>query len=204
MDKDGFLIIIFFNLALKVSATKYIAKPLSTFHQINAYEKDGLLILDMCASDDGQAITNYNIQNLRKSGEALDEVRGNMFWDSHWHFFRVNVWHFPLGSTDVFVPSSWRINNILQEFNKKRLHLELTYRIPSGVQHHVQDLPAPFCFADQHQPRHALQPELEQPTKQYSQFCQICQKQGGWPTQKNMLMFKLFWHLVEVRIRLPL
>lgn len=79
MDKDGFLIIIFFILALKVSGTKYIAKPLSTFHQINAYEEDGLLILDMCASDDGQAITNYNIQNLRKSGEALDEVRGNKF-----------------------------------------------------------------------------------------------------------------------------
>lgn len=79
MDKDGLLIIIFFKLALKVSATKYIAKPLSTFHQINAYEEDGLLILDMCASDDGQAITNYNIQNLRKSGEALDEVRGNKF-----------------------------------------------------------------------------------------------------------------------------
>ncbi|XP_041665858.1 beta,beta-carotene 9',10'-oxygenase-like [Cheilinus undulatus] len=58
----------------KVSAIKYMAEPLSTFHQINAYEEDGFLILDMCASDDGQAISNYNIQNLRKSGEALDEV----------------------------------------------------------------------------------------------------------------------------------
>nr|XP_015807564.2 beta-carotene oxygenase 2b [Nothobranchius furzeri] len=58
----------------KVSSTKYLAKPLSTFHQINAYEEDGFLIIDMCASDDGQAIANYNIQNLRKSGEALDEV----------------------------------------------------------------------------------------------------------------------------------
>ena len=29
----------------------------------------------MCASDDGQAIANYNVQNLRKSGEALDEVK---------------------------------------------------------------------------------------------------------------------------------
>ncbi|KAG7478545.1 beta,beta-carotene 9 9' [Solea senegalensis] len=58
----------------KVSSVKYLAKPLSTFHQINAYEEDGFLILDMCASDDGQVIANYNIQNLRKSGEALDEV----------------------------------------------------------------------------------------------------------------------------------
>ncbi|XP_039862344.1 beta-carotene oxygenase 2b [Simochromis diagramma] len=58
----------------KVSSLKYLAKPLSTFHQINAYEEDGFLIIDLCASDDGQAITNYNIQNMRKSGEALDEV----------------------------------------------------------------------------------------------------------------------------------
>ncbi|XP_076748196.1 carotenoid-cleaving dioxygenase, mitochondrial isoform X2 [Maylandia zebra] len=58
----------------KVSSIKYLAKPLSTFHQINAFEEDGFLIIDLCASDDGQAITNYNIQNMRKSGEALDEV----------------------------------------------------------------------------------------------------------------------------------
>ncbi|XP_071327994.1 carotenoid-cleaving dioxygenase, mitochondrial-like isoform X5 [Trachinotus anak] len=58
----------------EVSSIKYLAKPLSTFHQINAFEEDGFLIIDMCASDDGQAITNYNVQNLRKSGEALDEV----------------------------------------------------------------------------------------------------------------------------------
>lgn len=63
-----------FILVFQVSPIKYLAKPLSTFHQINAYEKDGFLIMDMCASDDGQAIANYNIQNLRKSGEALDEV----------------------------------------------------------------------------------------------------------------------------------
>lgn len=58
-----------------MSSVRYLAKPLSTFHQINAYEEDGFLVLDMCASDDGLAIANYNIQNLRKSGEALDEVR---------------------------------------------------------------------------------------------------------------------------------
>uniref|UniRef100_A0A3Q1CEK9 Beta-carotene oxygenase 2b n=1 Tax=Amphiprion ocellaris TaxID=80972 RepID=A0A3Q1CEK9_AMPOC len=63
----------------KVSNIKYLAKPLSTFHQINAYEEDGFLIMDMCASDDGQAIEAYNIQNLRKSGEALDDVSMIMF-----------------------------------------------------------------------------------------------------------------------------
>lgn len=53
---------------------KYHTKAISTFHQINAFEEDGFVILDMCCSDDGQAINNYLIQNLRKSGEALDEV----------------------------------------------------------------------------------------------------------------------------------
>lgn len=63
-----------FNSSLQVSSVKYFALPMSTFHQINAYEEDGFLVLDMCASDDGQAIANYNVQNLHKSGEALDEV----------------------------------------------------------------------------------------------------------------------------------
>ncbi|KAG7236684.1 hypothetical protein INR49_000578 [Caranx melampygus] len=58
----------------EASAVKYHAKAMSTFHQINAFEEDGFLILDMCCSDDGQAINNYLIQNLRKSGDALDEV----------------------------------------------------------------------------------------------------------------------------------
>ncbi|XP_051934902.1 beta-carotene oxygenase 2b [Hippocampus zosterae] len=58
----------------KVSSFQYLAQPLTTFHQINAFEEDGHLIIDMCASDDGRIISNYNIQNLRKSGEDLDEV----------------------------------------------------------------------------------------------------------------------------------
>ncbi|XP_029029081.1 carotenoid-cleaving dioxygenase, mitochondrial isoform X2 [Betta splendens] len=58
----------------EVSAVKYHTAPLSTFHQINAFEEDGLLMVDMCCSDDGRAIGNYLIQNLRRSGHALDEV----------------------------------------------------------------------------------------------------------------------------------
>lgn len=60
--------------ALQVLQVKYHTKAISTFHQINAFEEDGFLMLDMCCSDDGQAINNYLIQNLRKSGDALDEV----------------------------------------------------------------------------------------------------------------------------------
>uniref|UniRef100_A0A667ZP58 Carotenoid-cleaving dioxygenase, mitochondrial n=1 Tax=Myripristis murdjan TaxID=586833 RepID=A0A667ZP58_9TELE len=58
----------------QVISVKYYTKALSNFHQINAFEEDGFLMLDICASDDGQAINNYLIQNLRKSGDALDEV----------------------------------------------------------------------------------------------------------------------------------
>ncbi|XP_077448038.1 carotenoid-cleaving dioxygenase, mitochondrial-like [Stigmatopora argus] len=62
----------------KVSPVKYYAKAFSNFHQINAFEEDGFLILDLCCSDNGQAINIYSLQNLRKSGEALDEVYNNM------------------------------------------------------------------------------------------------------------------------------
>lgn len=58
----------------QVSSVKYHTKAISTFHQINAFEEDGFLMIDLCCSDNGQAINNYLIQNLRKSGDALDEV----------------------------------------------------------------------------------------------------------------------------------
>ncbi|XP_078122300.1 carotenoid-cleaving dioxygenase, mitochondrial-like isoform X2 [Sander vitreus] len=66
------------KLTGEVSPVKYHTKAISTFHQINAFEEDGFLMLDMCCSDDGQAINNYLIQNLRKSGDALDEVYNTM------------------------------------------------------------------------------------------------------------------------------
>ncbi|XP_022523373.2 carotenoid-cleaving dioxygenase, mitochondrial isoform X2 [Astyanax mexicanus] len=62
----------------EVSPVKYHTTPLSTFHQINAFEEDGFLMMDLCGSDDGKAINTYLIQNLRKTGEALDEVYNSM------------------------------------------------------------------------------------------------------------------------------
>uniref|UniRef100_A0A7N8XF00 Carotenoid-cleaving dioxygenase, mitochondrial n=1 Tax=Mastacembelus armatus TaxID=205130 RepID=A0A7N8XF00_9TELE len=58
----------------EISSVKYYTNAICVFHQINAFEEGGFLMLDMCCSDDGQNINNYLIQNLRKSGEALDEV----------------------------------------------------------------------------------------------------------------------------------
>ncbi|XP_030648615.1 beta,beta-carotene 9',10'-oxygenase [Chanos chanos] len=62
----------------KESRVKYHCKAMSTFHQINAFEQEGFLMVDLCCSDNGEAINNYLIQNLRKSGEALDKVYSTM------------------------------------------------------------------------------------------------------------------------------
>lgn len=46
-----------------------------TLHQINAYEEQGHLIMDMCCGDDGAVIGDFTIENLSKaSGEELDKV----------------------------------------------------------------------------------------------------------------------------------
>ncbi|XP_020392730.1 carotenoid-cleaving dioxygenase, mitochondrial [Rhincodon typus] len=53
---------------------KYYSKAFSTFHHINAFEDDGFIVLDLCSFDNGNVINNITLQNLRQSGEALDEV----------------------------------------------------------------------------------------------------------------------------------
>ncbi|XP_019719752.1 beta,beta-carotene 9',10'-oxygenase-like isoform X1 [Hippocampus comes] len=62
----------------EASPVKYYAKAFSNFHQINAFEEAGFLILDLCCADDGKALDIYTLQNLRKSGEALDKLYNNM------------------------------------------------------------------------------------------------------------------------------
>lgn len=50
-----------------------------TLHQINAYEEEGHLIMDMCCGDDGAVIGDFTIENLSKaSGEELDKVIDRM------------------------------------------------------------------------------------------------------------------------------
>ncbi|KAJ8343112.1 hypothetical protein SKAU_G00330400 [Synaphobranchus kaupii] len=57
----------------KPISVKYHTKAMASFHQINAFEQDGFLLVDLCCSDDGGSINDFLIQNLRKSGEALDQ-----------------------------------------------------------------------------------------------------------------------------------
>ncbi|XP_058546242.1 carotenoid-cleaving dioxygenase, mitochondrial isoform X2 [Neofelis nebulosa] len=52
----------------------YYSKPFVTFHQINAFEDQGCVVIDLCCQDDGRSLEVYQLQNLRKVGEGLDQV----------------------------------------------------------------------------------------------------------------------------------
>ncbi|XP_078055156.1 carotenoid-cleaving dioxygenase, mitochondrial-like isoform X2 [Mustelus asterias] len=53
---------------------KYYAKAFSTFHQINAFEDNGFIVLDLCCLVDGNVFNQITLQNMCQTGEALDEV----------------------------------------------------------------------------------------------------------------------------------
>ncbi|KAG9470330.1 hypothetical protein GDO78_018114 [Eleutherodactylus coqui] len=54
--------------------TTFHTKAFATFHQINAYEDQNCIVLDLCCSDDGGALELFQLQNLRKSGVDLNET----------------------------------------------------------------------------------------------------------------------------------
>lgn len=61
--------------SLQLIKTKYYSNAMFTLHQINAYEDNGCLIMDMCCGDDGSVIGDFTMENLRQaSGEELDKV----------------------------------------------------------------------------------------------------------------------------------
>ncbi|XP_029429220.1 LOW QUALITY PROTEIN: beta,beta-carotene 9',10'-oxygenase [Rhinatrema bivittatum] len=53
---------------------KYYANPFTCFHQINAFEDQGCIVIDLCCQNDEGMLQAYKLQNLRKAGEALDKV----------------------------------------------------------------------------------------------------------------------------------
>ncbi|ELW64254.1 Beta,beta-carotene 9',10'-oxygenase [Tupaia chinensis] len=56
----------------------YFSKPFLSFHQINAFEDQNCVVLDLCCQDNGRSLDVYQLQNLRKAGEGLDQI-----WCSH-------------------------------------------------------------------------------------------------------------------------
>lgn len=58
----------------KASEVRYQCAPMFTLHQINAYEDNGFLVMDMCCGDDGDAVGEFTLENIRrKSGEEMDK-----------------------------------------------------------------------------------------------------------------------------------
>ncbi|XP_037536429.1 beta-carotene 15, 15-dioxygenase 2, like [Nematolebias whitei] len=67
------------RLTGKESEVKYLAAPMFTLHQINAFEDNGFLVMDMCCGDDGGVIGEYTLENLRReSGEKLDKFYNSL------------------------------------------------------------------------------------------------------------------------------
>ncbi|PNI40674.1 BCO2 isoform 12, partial [Pan troglodytes] len=61
----------------KLLPGRYYSKPFVTFHQINAFEDQGCVIIDLCCQDNGRTLEVYQLQNLRKAGEGLDQVHNS-------------------------------------------------------------------------------------------------------------------------------
>lgn len=61
--------------SLQVLPGSWCSQPFVTFHQINAFEERGCVVLDLCCQDQGSSLALYTLQNLRRSGEGLDQVR---------------------------------------------------------------------------------------------------------------------------------
>ncbi|XP_047447574.1 beta-carotene 15, 15-dioxygenase 2, like [Mugil cephalus] len=63
----------------KESEVKYKAAPMFTLHQINAFEEDGFLVMDLCCGDDGAVIGDFTLENLRReSGEETDKFYNSL------------------------------------------------------------------------------------------------------------------------------
>ncbi|XP_044312329.1 beta,beta-carotene 9',10'-oxygenase isoform X1 [Varanus komodoensis] len=62
------------KLTGQVLPGQYYSKPFLFFHQINAFDDQGCIVLDLCCQDDGGSVDIYRLKNLRKAGEALDQV----------------------------------------------------------------------------------------------------------------------------------
>uniref|UniRef100_A0A3Q3VYW4 Uncharacterized protein n=1 Tax=Mola mola TaxID=94237 RepID=A0A3Q3VYW4_MOLML len=63
----------------KESEVKYRAAPMFTLHQINAFEDNGFLVMDMCCGDNGEVIADFTLENLRRaSGEDMDKFYNSL------------------------------------------------------------------------------------------------------------------------------
>merc|ERR1719184_295003 len=58
----------------EISKVRYSGAPMFALHQINAFEDNGVLVMDMCCGDDGEVIADFTLENLRRpQGEEMDK-----------------------------------------------------------------------------------------------------------------------------------
>ncbi|XP_059812845.1 carotenoid-cleaving dioxygenase, mitochondrial-like isoform X1 [Hypanus sabinus] len=58
----------------EVNPFKYYTEAFCLFHHINAFEDNGFIVLDYCRFESGNFLNKLTLQNLRQSGEKLDEL----------------------------------------------------------------------------------------------------------------------------------
>ncbi|CAN2389993.1 Beta-carotene oxygenase [Pristimantis euphronides] len=58
----------------KKHSTTFHTKAFMAFHQINAFEDQNCIVVDLCCMDDGRAIELIELKNLRKSGDELNKI----------------------------------------------------------------------------------------------------------------------------------
>ncbi|XP_075694887.1 carotenoid-cleaving dioxygenase, mitochondrial-like [Rhinoderma darwinii] len=58
----------------ELHSVTFHTQAVAMFHQINAYEDQDCIVLDLCCQDDGVVVQLFRLQNLHKSGKALDEI----------------------------------------------------------------------------------------------------------------------------------
>ncbi|KAL0979647.1 hypothetical protein UPYG_G00187750 [Umbra pygmaea] len=61
------------------SKVRYCTPAMFTLHQINAFEDQGFLVMDMCCGDNGEVIGDFTLENLRRpAGEEMDKFYNSM------------------------------------------------------------------------------------------------------------------------------
>ncbi|XP_053307678.1 carotenoid-cleaving dioxygenase, mitochondrial-like [Spea bombifrons] len=76
----------------EINPVTFHAQPFATFHQINAFEDQGCIVLDICCYASGEPFSAYKLLNLRQSGHALDEIYNELPKLYPWRFvFPLNI-----------------------------------------------------------------------------------------------------------------
>ncbi|KAL7836289.1 hypothetical protein AOLI_G00275730 [Acnodon oligacanthus] len=70
----------------QLSKTRYYTTAMFTLHQINAYEDNGYLIMDMCCGEDGKVIGDLTLENLKAAGEELDKFYNSLCTNLPWRY----------------------------------------------------------------------------------------------------------------------